>query len=72
MHVTLTPAWHATAIAIAVGAGTLAGSALVAFVRPQYADVHEAVRLAASIIVLVGLAFTLTSGPSSPAPRRGK
>lgn len=63
MHVILTPAWHTAAISIMVGAGIVAVSALAVFVRPQYADVHEAVRLAASIIVLVGLTLTLIGGP---------
>ena len=71
MHVTLTPAWHAAAIGIIAGSGLLAVSALVVFVRPRYAGVHEAVRLAASIIVFAGLSLTLTSGPlvAASSPR---
>lgn len=71
MHATLTPAWHASAIAISVSAGIIALSALVVFVRPYYAGVHEAVRLAASIIAFVGLTLTLVSGPlvTASSPR---
>ena len=71
MHVTLTPAWHATAIGIIAGSGLLAVSALGVFVRPRYAGVHEAARLTASIIVFVGLTLTLTSGPlvAASSPR---
>lgn len=63
MHVTLTPAWHAAAIAIIVSAGIVALSALLVFVRPHYAGMHEGVRLAASFIVFAGLTLTLLSGP---------
>ena len=63
MHVTLTPAWHAAAIALIVSTGILALSSLLVFTLPEYSAVHEPVRLATSMIAFVGLLVTLAGGP---------
>lgn len=63
MHASLTPAWHGAYIGLIAGSGLLALAAIVAFIWPRPAVMHELARLVASAVVIVGVAFTLRAGP---------
>ncbi|MDE2480573.1 MAG: hypothetical protein KGN02_00085 [bacterium] len=63
LHLTLTVAWQPALVGTAVGAALVAIAAMIAFLRPQAAVVHEMLRMLGSVVAIVGLAMTLASGP---------
>lgn len=63
MHASLTPAWQGAFAGLIVGTGLLALAAIVAFVWPRLGAAHELARLVASVVVIVGIGFTLQAGP---------
>lgn len=62
MHSMLTPAWHAAYIGAIAGTSLLAVSSIVVFIQPRLSALHEFVRALSSLIVIVGIAFTLQAG----------
>ncbi len=68
MQISLTPAWHGAYIGTIAGTAILAASALVLFVRPQFAAAHEALRIVASVVTIAGIAVTLQASPLIESP----